>query len=145
MERREVLGTLSALALAGFSASVDAAEHEHHHHHEGDSKFQPLIDAAGSCVMTGERCLAHCLVLLGDGDTSMAACSKAVNQMLAMCGALQDLAAQSSRLVPALAKVALDACSECEEACRKHAGKHAECKACGDACAECAKQCKAVI
>jgi Cys-rich four helix bundle protein (predicted Tat secretion target) len=74
----------------------------------------------------------------------MAACAQSVNQMLAMCGALQSLAGQTSKYTPALAKVVLDVCVDCEKECKKHADKHAECKACAQACAECIKACKTV-
>jgi Cys-rich four helix bundle protein (predicted Tat secretion target) len=62
--------------------------------------------------------------------------------MLALCGALQQLANQNSKLVAKQAALALEACNQCEEACKKHAEKHAECKACGESCAACAKECK---
>lgn len=45
-------------------------------------------------------------------------------------------------LQPRLAAIAMDACNQCEEACKKHAEKHEECKACGESCAACAKECK---
>jgi Cys-rich four helix bundle protein (predicted Tat secretion target) len=144
MERREMLGTLGALALAGVAAHNAIATEDHSHHHSGGAKYQPLINATGDCVAKGEACLAHCLILMGDGDKSMAGCAKAVNQMLALCGALQKLAAQSAPQTKALAKVALDACTECEKECKKHADKHAECKACRESCLECIKQCKAI-
>ncbi len=144
MERREMLGAIGALALAGLAADGLAADHAHHHEHGGGAKYKALIAATGDCVARGEACLAHCLVLLGDGDKAMADCAKAVNQMLALCGALQNLAAQGSKLVPGLARVALDACTECEKECKKHEDKHAECKACRESCTECIKQCKAV-
>ena len=145
MERREMLGTLGALAMAGIAAKTANAAEDHSHHHGGGAKFQALIDSTGDCIAKGETCLAHCLVLLGDGDKSMAGCSKAVNQMLALCGALQKVAAQGSKLTPALARVALDACTECEKECKKHEDKHAECKACRQSCLDCIKQCKAAI
>lgn len=141
MERREALATAGILALASLGTSAFAAEHKHDH---GGSGQQALIDATGQCVAKGEACLAHCLILLGDGDKSMADCAKAVNQMLASCGALQKLATQDSRLVGAMAKVALEACTECQKNCKVHANKHAECKACMEACTDCITQCKAV-
>ena len=145
MDRRELLQSAAAITLAAVAVSASAAEdHSHHHDHGSRSKYQGLIAATGDCVAKGEACLAHCLVLLGDGDKTMAGCSKAVNQMLALCGALQNLAAQGSRLTPGLAKVALDACTECENECKKHEDKHAECKACRESCTECIKQCKAI-
>lgn len=146
MERREMLGTLGALTLAALAAEGRAADHDHHHHdHGGGAKYQALIAATGDCVAKGEACLAHCLTLLGNGDKAMAACAQAVNQTLALCRALQSLAAQGSKLTPGLARVALDACTECEKECKKHEAKHAECKACRESCTECIKQCKAVL
>jgi Cys-rich four helix bundle protein (predicted Tat secretion target) len=145
MDRRELLQSAAALTIAAMAASVSAAEdHSHHDDHGSGSKFQGLIAATGDCVAKGQACLAHCLVLLADGDKTLADCSKAVNQMLALCGALQNLAAQSSKLTPGLAKAALDACTECEKECKKHKDKHAECKACRESCTECIKQCKAI-
>jgi Cys-rich four helix bundle protein (predicted Tat secretion target) len=143
MNRRDLLQTATLVALSAVATSTLAAD-EHAHHHAGAAKFKPAQDAAGVCIAKGEQCLAHCLMLLGDGDKSMAECAKTVNQMLATCTALQKLAAQQSSMTPAMAKVALDACSECEKECRKHEKKHAECKACAESCAECGKQCKAI-
>ena len=144
MERREMLGALGALALSGIAADAANAAGEHSHHHAGGAKYQSLINAAADCISKGEVCLAHCLVLLGDGDKSMAGCARSVSQMLALCGALQKLAAQSAPQTRALAKMALDACTECEKECKKHADKHAECRDCRESCLECIKQCKAV-
>jgi hypothetical protein len=97
------------------------------------------------CRLTvGEACLAHCLILLGEGDKEMAECAKSVNQMLAICGSLHKLASQNSAYTARFAKLAADVCSDCEKACRKHEKKHAECKACAEACAACLKECKAV-
>ncbi len=145
MDRSEFIQSTAAFTLAAAAVSASAAdEHAHHHDHSGGSKYQPLIAAASDCIAKGEACLAHCLVLLGDGDKTLGACAKAVNQMLALCGALQNLAAQGSTLTPALARVALDACTDCEKECKKHETKHAECKACRESCTECIKQCKAI-
>ena len=141
MERREMMTAAGALALAAVTANAIAAG-EHDHHHMG-SKNQALIDAAGDCAAKGDACLAHCLVLLGEGDKVMAACAQSVNQTIAVCSALQRLAAQNSPYLGRFAKLAIDVCADCEKECRKHEKKHAECKACADSCAECIKQCKA--
>jgi Cys-rich four helix bundle protein (predicted Tat secretion target) len=74
----------------------------------------------------------------------MSACAKSVNQMLALCGALQQLANQQSTYLPRLAALAMDACYQCEKECKKHADKHEACKACGQSCVNCAKECKKV-
>ena len=135
----------AASALAAESGGHDHHDHGGHEHMHGDAgKLQPLIQAAADCAQKGDQCLAHCLVLLGNGDKEMAACAKSVNQTIAICRALETLAGQGSKYAASLAKVALDACKECEDECRKHEKKHAECKACADACAACLKQCKAL-
>lgn len=146
MDRRTLLQTATASALAALTgsaaaAAAPAAQHRHHHH-AGGSKFQALAASATHCLTTGETCLAHCLVLLGQGDKAMAACGQSVSELLAVCSALQKLALQESNHTAAMAKMALAVCEECEKECRKHEKKHSQCKDCADACADCAKQCK---
>jgi hypothetical protein len=70
--------------------------------------------------------------------------ARAVDQMVSMCGTVEKLASVKSSYLPAMAKVALAACQDCETECRKHADQHAPCKACADACAVCAVECKKV-
>lgn len=144
MERREMLKGAGAIALAALSGAAAAADDAHHHHHDhgAGSRLQPLAASAGDCIATGEACLAHCLVLLGQGDTVMAACAQSVNELLAVCAALQKLALQNAKHAVSFARVAADVCADCEKECRKHEKKHAECKACADSCAACLKECR---
>lgn len=146
MNRREAL--LGGIALAGAAvvgrAQAAEMEHDHEHHHHDMSANAGLISAAADCIQKGQVCLNHCLYLLGQGDKEMAACAKSVNQMLALCGSLQALANQESVYLPKLAAIAMDACNKCEDECKKHAGKHEACKACGESCAACAKECKKI-
>ena len=107
-------------------------------------KFAGLAASSGDCLQTGEVCMAHCLVLLSQGEKEMAACAQSVSELMAVCSALQILALQDSKRTAAMAKVALDVCVACEKECRKHE-KHSQCKDCADACADCAKQCKALL
>jgi len=108
MNRREALLSGAALAAATFVGYAKAAEMEHHHH--AAMVNAGLVAAAADCIQKGQVCLSHCLQLLGQGDKEMAACAKSVNQMLALCGALQSLANQESAYLPQLAKIAMDAC-----------------------------------
>jgi Cys-rich four helix bundle protein (predicted Tat secretion target) len=153
MDRRDIIGALGAATAAGLSGRVFAQNdkgHEHHHHgHGGQASSAPapharLIASTSTCVSTGEICQAHCIRLMSDGDKSMADCASAVSQMLALCSALQSLAAQNAPLLAATAKVALDGCNRCADACKPHVDHHAECKACHDACQDCIKACKSV-
>ena len=115
-----------------------------HHHHEAGAGYSALVLAASHCVVTGEACIGHCLELLGQGDSSVAGCAKSVQQMLAACIALQQLAAWKSAYVPRFAAVVKDMCKACEEECRKHENKHKECRDCAESCAACAIECAKV-
>lgn len=145
MNRREMMIGAGALTLAAMTKVAMAAEHEHAaHDHAGSKKNVKLIKAAADCIQTGQSCVRHCLDLLGQGDKEMAACAISVNQMLAICTAIEQLASFDSKHLAKLAKVAVEVCKECETECRKHEQKHAECKACADACAVCLKECQAI-
>lgn len=146
MDRRSLFQGAGAMAMTALAGAALAADdpHAHHHMHGGGSKNQELISAASDCITKGEACMAHCLVLLGDGEKEMAACAQSVNQTLAICTALLKLAVQDSKLLPAMAKVAIQACEACEKECRKHEKKHSQCKDCAESCAACLKQCKAL-
>ncbi len=152
MNRREALKTTGALALSAFVTEAMAAEHDHsqmHDHaamnHEGmKNPYTKLIQTTGDCIQKGQLCIDHCLMLLADGETEMAACARSVHQMLAICGALQQLASYQSKQVKPLAKIAMEMCKACEDECRKHEKKHAACHDCAESCAACYKECKAL-
>ncbi len=145
MDRRTLIQTAGTAALTAFAAAAAAqATDPHAHHHHGGSPNEALIASASACLTTGQACLAHCLVLLGDGEKEMAACARSVNQLLAVCDALQKVAIQQGSMLKDLARVAAKTCEACEKECRKHASKHAECKACAESCADCLQQCKAI-
>ena len=135
MNRRQFIS--STAAAATLAAVATAAQAHDHHDHAARA-------AAGHCVAAGQVCLNHCITLLSSGDTSMKDCAVAVNQMLALCGAIQNLAAQNSRLTPALAKVCVEACKQCAQACKAHAAHHAECKACYESCLNCIQACEKI-
>lgn len=113
----------------------------HTHHHMGDPA---LLEAAHGCLAKGDACIAHCLMLLGSGDTTMAECAKAVRDMHAMMTGLAAAAASGSRHLAATAKVAMEYCKDCEAACRKHADQHPTCKDCAEACVKTIAACQRV-
>lgn len=143
MNRREALFATGALLAA---TAATAADHDHdHHHHDGAHAWQAVLDTAGICVEKGEICLTHCLVLLGEGDRSMAGCAASVRDMLATCRALIGLAAAESKFAPKFAALCAEVCEACQAECKKHADKHKPCRECMESCAECAKACKAKL
>jgi Cys-rich four helix bundle protein (predicted Tat secretion target) len=155
MNRRELLLGAVAMAATATAGKTFAADHDHMdmdhmnmdhmnmgHDHQS-TRNEKLIAAASDCVRKANTCLQHCIDLLGQGDTSMAACAKSSSQVAAVCTALQQLASAESRFLPQLAKVAMDVCKACEEECKK-TEKHPECKACKESCAACYEECKKV-
>lgn len=134
MERREFLTVIGTAAAASAVAAAPALADERH---DKDG----IAKSAGNCVSTGEECVAHCLKLFAKGDTTLAQCAISASQLVTVCRALSDLALAKSSYVPALAKVVLTVCNDCEKECRKYE-EHAECKACADACKVCAEDCR---
>lgn len=144
MHRRTLVMTLAA-TLSASAAQAQMHGHADHAHAAptGDSgRFAALVAAATTCVEAGLACQAHCLDRLAAGDTSMAACARAVMQMLAGCDSLVKLASLGSAHTASMARLALTLCQECETECRKHEQHHAVCKACADACRACAEACR---
>jgi Cys-rich four helix bundle protein (predicted Tat secretion target) len=145
MNRRELLEVVAVAGLTGTTAAQasDPPIPTHmHHDHAAMSKYDDLIADTTRCVNTGEACTAHCLVLLGQGDKDLAACAKTVQDTIASCTALRQLAAANSPHVGKLAGVVSDICKDCETECRKHEAKHRVCHDCAEACAQCAKECQ---
>ena len=142
--RRELLAGAALAGLAIPLAGTAAAEsgHEHHHHHA--AHHPELTKLALNCVGLGEACVAHCIKLMGTGDTSLKDCLTAVNAMLPMCATLARYAASDAKRLNELAAVCIDVCDDCAKECEKHL-EHAECKACGEACVDCIDACKDLI
>lgn len=145
MNRRELLEVIAVTSLATTTAARAAdpplTGHEHHDH-AAMGKYHDLVVATSHCVNTGDACIAHCLTLLGEGEKDLAACAKTVEDVVATCTALRQLAAANSPHVAKLAGVVGDICTDCETECRKHEKKHSVCRDCAEACAQCAKECQ---
>jgi len=144
MSRRKILlgaAAIAATATAG-SSSVLAMENDHSHH--SSNKYDAVIDSALSCIKTGQSCIDHCIGLFKTGDTSVAECADTVQEMLAMCTALSQMAAYNSKQLAEVAGICRKVCLHCEDECRKHEDKHAQCKACADSCKTCAKECEKI-
>ena len=146
MNKREWMTSSAALAMVAMAgkASAQAAAPHAHHHMAGPGPNAALMAAAADCTGKSQICLSHCLDLLANGEKDMLGCGKAVNETIAMCTALQALAAQDAKGLKAFAKLAETTCLACEKECRKHEDKHKECKDCAESCVACAKECKAI-
>ena len=143
MNRRNLLAGAAMLAAAAPLARAATAPAHNHHAHGNSAQAELLLDVVADCLNKGEVCLAHCLMLLGDGDKSLAGCARSVSETLALCESLRKLVAQGSKHAKPVALIAMAACQDCEKECQKHAKTHKECRECAAACAACAKECKA--
>jgi Cys-rich four helix bundle protein (predicted Tat secretion target) len=149
MNRREALKTTAAAgavlsSIAAFAADPPkaAAPAKDAVKPSGIAAHQEIYDAALACIKAGEECLDHCVRQLSTGDKMMAECAGTVRAMLPMCHAVVELARLDSPHLKAAAAVCAKACRDCEAACKKHSGHHAECKACMESCARCATACE---
>jgi Cys-rich four helix bundle protein (predicted Tat secretion target) len=145
LTRRQVLaaGALLAAAAAGM-ASAAGPEHPGHVH-GGAKKYEALRTTALDCLKTGQTCLAHCMNTFKNKDTTLAECAQRVEELLATCTMMSQLAAFDSRHFKSFLSGCIDVCNDCERECRKHEKQHAECKACGDSCAACVKEMKPLL
>ncbi|MBF0609946.1 MAG: four-helix bundle copper-binding protein [Magnetococcales bacterium] len=146
MNRRDFITTTGAAAALFLAQAAQAEEKpmDHSGHHHPTPPNMALVQSAANCLVTGQVCLQHCMMLLSMGDTSLVECAKSVSDMLAVCTALQQLAVAKSPHLAAMAKVAADVCDACEKECRKHEAKHLQCKACADACKACSIECRKI-
>jgi Cys-rich four helix bundle protein (predicted Tat secretion target) len=145
IERRDLLRV--GVGLAAFATVARAAD-------EGDKpaltagsnqEQLALATAIGQCITVGNACLDHCLTLLGGGDRSLAECGRSVRAMLAVCNAAAVLVSSNAGYVKSAVQLCIDACTDCERACRKHEDRHAICKTCADACAATIKAARAYL
>lgn len=149
MNRRDFITTTGVAATAAFLTAQAMAD-EKPKTHDGDHQQHPpipnfsLIQSAAHCLMVGQMCVQHCMVVLSSGDTSLIECAKSVNDMLNVCHALQQLAIAQSPHLPAMAALAAKVCDACEKECRKHENKHGACRACADACKACGNECRKI-
>jgi Cys-rich four helix bundle protein (predicted Tat secretion target) len=144
LRRRELIagaGALAAAAAAPAFAAEAAGKDAHAGHGKGRyfeakaAKAHPaLVAATQACLGDGEICLSHCFETFRMGDTTMADCAFAVQQMLQVCNAFGALAINDSKHLRALAPACIQVCEDCEQECRKHEDHQPECKACADAC-----------
>lgn len=137
LSRRNLLLGAGAAAMA-YAPMAAAMEQQHKHHGKHDhSKHKPqqegVLEAVNDCLDKGQRCIAHCLVLFQEGDTSVADCAAKVHEMQAICGSFSYLLTANSGHIKASAALCEAVCKECAEECRKH-DQHHECRHCADAC-----------
>jgi Cys-rich four helix bundle protein (predicted Tat secretion target) len=144
LSRRDVVKCAIAATTALASGAVLGAEDAANHSHHADNPTLEVVDAAMNCVKKSQACIEHCMQLFQSGDTTLAKCADLVQETIAMCDALAQMASYHSKHLSAVAKVCISVSQDCEDECRKYAEKHVECKECADSCAVCIKACEKV-
>ncbi|MEM9692532.1 MAG: Csp1 family four helix bundle copper storage protein [Myxococcota bacterium] len=148
MERRDALLQLTALSSVALAAcrpnpeptvvtpedSPPRAGGEPPSEKPAPADRTALLDVLYRCLRAGEVCQEHCLRALRGGDTSLAACERAVDDMIAVVTAMTELAHSDSPHQKVMASVVVPVSAACEKECAVHATHHAECKACMEAC-----------
>lgn len=94
VSRREVLMASAALAASAAAARIaSAGEHDAHmatakySEAKAFKKHAGVVASANECLATGQTCISHCFETFVAGDTTMAECAFAVEQMLKACDA----------------------------------------------------------
>jgi len=148
--RRDLLKglTIASAALgAGLSLNANAAAVDHsmmNHQIPIDNKLEELIDTFLECIKMGEICNQHAMHMFQMGDSTLADCSIAVQELIAVSTAALRLTANNSRHLNAYLDVLIKVCETCEEECNKYE-KHIQCKDCAEACRDCIDFCNVYL
>jgi Cys-rich four helix bundle protein (predicted Tat secretion target) len=144
MTRKEFI-TKSAVGISAISAiqSVMAQEHKHDAKMmkpKSKSKYAKAMMAAVHCKLAAEECLSQCLIELGKGDKTMAACAATTREVVSICDSFIMMASQNSNFISKIGDLCEDVCNACAKECKAHQEHFQECKDCMESCITCAKE-----
>jgi Cys-rich four helix bundle protein (predicted Tat secretion target) len=148
ISRRDVLVGVGAASLAAAGVAIAGTETKSHGKYfeaKAAKKHPALNTALDACITKGQACISHCMETFALGDTTMAACASAVQQMLPVCTATSYLAIYDSKRLEEMAQACVAVCEDCEKECRVHEEHQPECRACADACAAVIKEAKKLL
>lgn len=147
MQRRDfnkIAGVFAASAI--LPTLAQAAEKSAPKAMARNKELAKIAHLALVCAENGQTCIAHCNMMMENGDKSLAECQRSVMNMVAICKATAEIAnygTASGKSLKAILNGCSEMCKACEEVCKKHASHHAECKACMESCKDCAQACDA--
>lgn len=138
--RRSLLKGLGLAGLAvtsGLSISAHAAEVDHsqmNHDIPIDPKLEELMDYVLECIKMAQICQQHSMHMFQMGDTKLADCAIATQELLAVSKALLTLIANNSAQLKPYLKVVTGITELCANECEKFADDHIQCKDSAEAC-----------
>ena len=152
MERRDFLSATAAVAGGAVIGKAHASQSAHKHHKMIKSTLSSqeqasILQSTRECIAAGNACVAHCARSLASGSTMMAECNLAVQSMLPLTQAMNQVAQLNSakkERISALASACMKFCEDCLAACEPHTKMHEECRKCAEACKSCIKACKKI-
>lgn len=147
MDRRHMLASAGAVALAGVAASVSRGQER-----GADAKsptgldrmHQDCLDICQRCEATCNVTVNYCMTHLADGHKEHAACAAMALSCQDFCGLSAKVIARSSTLVPAACEACAKACEACAAECEKMKSD-SQMTACAKQCRECAASCRKMV
>ncbi|BFM09699.1 four-helix bundle copper-binding protein [Halioxenophilus aromaticivorans] len=136
VKRRSFIAMAAFAGVVAVPVGARETKHDMHKHHAGHSKNAGLVDAAIDCSKNAMVCRNHCIDLLQSGDVTLSDCLSVVNDTIAMCDSLAQLASSESAHLPLMEKACLAVCKDCQKQCDKHKDHHRVCKDCMESCSE---------
>ncbi|OUR65498.1 hypothetical protein A9Q79_00430 [Methylophaga sp. 42_25_T18] len=138
--RRKLLKGVSAFTAmlgTGLSFSAHAAEVDHsmmNHDLPIDPHLEELMDYVLECIKMAEICQQHAMHMFQMGDTKLADCALATQELLVVSKALLTLTANNSKHLKGYLTVAVTITESCAKECEKFAEDHIQCKDSAEAC-----------
>lgn len=147
MNRREVIGTLGATAVAlGSIASAHAQpakkldRNEDHH----ASHFKNCAKACADCQLECQSCHHHCEELVAAGNKEHFKIMKLCSECGDICAVAANIVSRHGVLSAIICEACIKACDECGQACA-HLATDDHMKKCSEECKKCATACREMI
>ena len=147
MNRREVLGTLGATAVAlGTYSSAQAQpakksekSDDHHGRH-----FDTCAKACADCQLECHSCDHHCEDLVAAGKKEHVKTMKLCADCGDICAVAANIVARHGTLSATVCDACAKACDECGKACAQFTDDE-HMKKCADECKKCATACREMV
>jgi hypothetical protein len=145
MDRRKMLASAGAVAVAGAVSSVASAQETKVRKHASTlaSMHQKCLEACQNCESTCNETVNHCMTHLAKGTKEHAACAAIAMSCQEFCSLSAQIIARSCSLASAACTACAKACDACAAECEKIKTDQ-QMLACAKACRDCATSCRSM-